>query len=115
MDKTEMILFELDYLQPIHEAIRFARFRMSDSIINGMGHSEWIDLLHEIVGRFITDPLKTASKIDVFYQELSDQYPYLLDPEIINEEDQLYTMLEIERKYRSLKIQLKEELKCQVS
>ena len=66
MDKIEMISFELEYLYPIHEAIRFARFRMSDSIINGMGHSEWIDLLHEIIGRFITDPLKTASKIEVF-------------------------------------------------
>lgn len=67
----------------------------------GFGSSEWYNLLHEIVGRFVT--VKRGSRIDTLYQELSDNYPYLLDPEIINQEDQLLELIEFERKYRSLK------------
>ena len=101
MIDLEYLTMELEMMDPVYQVLRTAKYQMPEYIIKGFGSSEWYSLLHEIVGRFVT--VKIGSRIDTLYQELSDNYPYLLDPEIINQEDQLLELIEFERKYRSLK------------
>lgn len=101
MIDLESLTMELEMMDPVYQVLRTAKYQMPEYIIKGFGSSEWYSLLHEIVGRFVT--VKRGSRIDTLYQELSDNYPYLLDPEIINQEDQLLELIEFERKYRSLK------------
>lgn len=101
MIDLESLTMELEMMDPVYQVLRTAKYQMPEYIIKGFGGSEWYSLLHEIVGRFVT--VKRGNRIDTLYQELSDNYPYLLDPEIINQEDQLLELIEFERKYRSLK------------
>lgn len=105
MIDLESLTMELEMMDPVYQVLRTAKYQMPEYIIKGFGSSEWYSLLHEIVGRFVT--VKRGSRIDTLYQELSGNYPYLLDPEIINQEDQLLELIEFERKYRSLKLELK--------
>lgn len=109
MDKYEELLIEWEIYSDIYSILKSTRFKVNQSIINGLGNSEWLILLKEFVGQLITDPRKDSSGIDVIYQELVDQYSYILDRNAINEEDQLFILLELERKCRELKLNLKLE------
>lgn len=109
MDKYEELLIEWEIYSDIYSILKSTRFKVNQSIINGLGNSEWLILLKEFVGQLIIDPRKDSSGIDVIYQELVDQYSYILDRNAINEEDQLFILLELERKCRELKLNLKLE------
>ena len=101
MIDLESLKMELELMDPVYQVLRTTKYQVPEYIIKGLGKSEWYRLLHELVGRLVTN--KKGSRIDTLYQELSDNYPYLLDPEIVNQEDQLLELIGSERKYRSLK------------
>lgn len=109
MDKYEELLIEWEIYSDIYSILKSTRFKVNKSIINGLSNSEWLILLKEFVGQLIIDPRKDSSGIDVIYQELVDQYSYILDRNAINEKDQLFILLELERKCRELKLNLKLE------
>lgn len=103
-NEIEYLAYQLEELYPAYQYIIHSKFKVTQSIIRGLGAAEWYSLLHEIVGRFVTE--KPGIDIDTAYDELSSMYPYLIDPEVVNPEDQLFELIEFERKYRSLKLRL---------
>lgn len=105
-EQVELIIMQIDEMMDPYYRIISTKYRMNSSMIAGIGHTEWLDLLQEIVGRFVTE--KKGTPVDVLYQELSESYPYYFNPEIWNEEEQLQVLIEFERKYRSLKNELLE-------
>lgn len=105
-NNTEYLTYQLEEMYPAYQWIIHTKYKIPSKIIKGLGATEWYDLLHEIVGRFVTE--KPGIAVDTFYQEISSMYPYLIDPEIINEEDQLYHLIDFERRYRSIKLRLEE-------
>lgn len=103
-NEVEYLAYQLEEMHPVYQYIIHSRFKVTQSIIRGLGAAEWYSLLHEIVGRFVTE--KPGIDIDTAYDEVSSMYPYLMDPEVVNPEDQLSEFIEFERKYRLLKSRL---------
>jgi len=110
-DKIYALESEIDIMTDAYKRILYTTYKIPNYILKGLDHSYWLSLLKEFVGRFSVEPYtKRSISIDTLYEELSDDYPYLFNLEVINQEDQLYTLIEFERKYRSVKHDLEDLL-----